>query len=141
MTNLDLRASPVIRFDSGDLAFARNADGEPGITAFEGRCIDTIVCRDGTELSPYRITDALRDVPGVRRFKVSQRELSGLDVDLEVDSAARDPASRNRTVGRITAIFDALLGAGLELNFAFSDNLIPDGTRKFRPVESSVQRP
>ncbi|MEX2123317.1 MAG: AMP-binding protein [Woeseia sp.] len=140
MTNLDLRASPIIRFDSGDLAFARSAGGEPVITAFEGRRIDTLVCRDGTELSPYRITDALRDIPGVSRFKVTQRDLTSLDVDLEVDSASVDH-SRDRTIARIREIFEKLLGRGLELKFAFTDKLIPDGTRKFRPVESRVLRP
>ena len=135
MTNLDLRASPVIRFDSGDLAYARPVDGVLEITAFEGRAIDTVACRDGSELSPYRITDALRDVPGVSRFKVTQRGLTRFDVDLEAV-----PPARGRAEERVRAIFDALLGPGLELTFRFSDRLIPDGTRKFRPVESSVKR-
>ena len=134
MTNLDLRASPVIRFDSGDLAYARPVNGVLEITAFEGRVIDTIACRDGSELSPYRITDALRDVPGVSRFKVTQRELACFDVDLEAP-----PSARSQAADRVRAIFDALFGPGLELTFRFGDELIPDGTRKFRPVESQVR--
>lgn len=133
MTNLDLRASPVIRFDSGDLAYASPVDGALRITAVEGRAIDTVACRDGSKLSPYRITDALRDVPGVRRFKVTQRALTRFDVDLEAPLSARTQAA-----DRFREIFDALLGTGLELSFRFSDKLIPDGTRKFRPVESTT---
>jgi phenylacetate-CoA ligase len=135
MTNLDLRASPIIRFDSGDLAFAENVDGHLRVVAFEGRSIDTIVRHDGTELSPYRITDALRDIPGVRRFKVTQRRLDGVAVDLEVD-----PSLRKQAVDRIRSILDELLGGGVNLSFGFSDNLVPDGTSKFRPVESRVVR-
>ena len=133
MTNLDLRASPVIRFDSGDLAYARPVDGALEITAFEGRAIDAIACRDGSELSPYRITDALRDVPGVSRFKVTQRDLTRFDVDLEAA-----PSARSQAADQVRAILGALLGPGLELTFRFSDRLIPDGTRKFRPVESQL---
>ena len=135
MTNLDLRASPIIRFDSGDLAFAENVDGELRVMAFEGRSIDTIVRHDGTELSPYRVTDALRDIPGVRRFKVTQRRLDGVAVDLEVD-----PSLRKQAVERIRSILSELLGGGVNLSFGFSENLVPDGTRKFRPVESRVIR-
>lgn len=136
MTNLDLRACPVIRFDSGDLALVGNSGGQARVTGFEGRVVDTILCRDGTELSPYRITDALRDVPGVKRFKVTQTDLSALAIDLEVE-----PDSRNQAVERIRAVLDELLGAGLELTFGFTDKLVPQGARKFRPVESQVARP
>jgi phenylacetate-CoA ligase len=135
MTNLDLRASPIIRFDSGDLAFADDIDGELRVMAFEGRSIDTIIRRDGGELSPYRITDALRDIPGVRRFKVTQRRMNGLTVDLEVDSRLRKQA-----VDRIRSILDELLGGGVDLSFGFTDKLVPDGAPKFRPIESLVPR-
>src|SRR5690606_16606129 len=108
MTNLDLRASPIIRFDSGDLASVKVVDGIPLITAFEGRLIDTIVCRDGTQLSPYRITDALRDVAGVKQFKVTQHQLDSLTVDLQADGDARDHAEKE-----IREIFRNLLGEGI----------------------------
>ena len=135
MTNLDLRASPIIRFDSGDLAHAETINGKPRVSAFEGRVIDTIVARNGQELSPYVITDALRDVPGLQRFRICQHTVARFDIDLEVVSALRHEA-----VEQIQATFERLLGAGLDLRFGFSDNLVPEGTRKFRPVESRVLR-
>jgi hypothetical protein len=135
MTNLDLRASPIIRLDSGDLAYADDMDGELRVMAFEGRSIDTIVRTDGTELSPYRITDALRDIRGVRRFKVTQRRLNGLTIELEVD-----PSLRSQAVNEIRSILDALLGDCVNLSFGFSDNLVAEGALKFRPVESRMLR-
>ena len=135
MTNLDLRASPIIRFDSGDLAYADYMGGALRVIAFEGRSIDTIIRTDGTELSPYRITDALRDVRGVRRFKVTQRRLDGLAIDLEVD-----PSLRRQAVNEVRSILSELLGGDVNLSFGFTDNLVPDGTRKFRPVESKLLR-
>jgi phenylacetate-CoA ligase len=136
LTNLDLRASPIIRFDSGDVASVRLQDGVPLLTAIEGRQIDTIVGRDGEALSPYRITDALRDVPGVRRFKVTQLDLATFRVDLEADTD-----SRTRAVNAIKAIFDQLLGTGLEMEFHFLETLVTEGSIKFRPVESRLARP
>jgi phenylacetate-CoA ligase len=135
LTNLDLRGSPIIRFDSGDLAHADLAGGKLRIRKFEGRIVDTLLARDGKELSPYRVTDALRDITGIKRFRISQRTLSELDIYLETE-----PGARNKAVEEVQAVFDSLLGAGLELNFTFSENLIADGARKFRPIESRVPR-
>jgi phenylacetate-CoA ligase len=136
MTNLDLRASPIIRFDTGDLVHVDDSGGRPRITAFEGRQIDSILCEDGTEVSPYAVTDALRNIPGVQRFKITQHELNVLDVELEVGSSLRDEA-----MSRISLILKTLLGNGIELSFAIRDDLSPPGTLKFRPVESRVSRP
>lgn len=136
MTNLDLLASPLIRFDSGDLAIVEDVDGAPMVTVIEGRRIDTIVCRDGSELSPYRITDALRDVAGLRRFRVTQRRTTEFAVEIEAD-----PCMREAIAAQITTIFDSLLGENLQLDFTYSDRLVPEGARKFRPVASEVPRP
>lgn len=135
MTNLDLLASPLIRLDSGDLAVVEELDGKLMVTAFEGRRIDTIICRDGSELSPYRITDALRDVSGLRRFRVTQRRTTDFAFEIEAD-----PPARQAITAQITAIFDNLLGTGLGLEFAYSDRLVAEGAPKFRPVVSEVSR-
>ena len=135
MTNLDLRASPIIRFDCGDLALAETVDGELRVKAFEGRRIDTIAHRDGSVLSPYRITDAFRDIPGLRRFRVIQNALTAFHVELEAEGTARE-----RTASAVRRVLGELLGAGLELHVVFRDRLTSDGVRKFRPVESRLVR-
>jgi len=136
MTNLELHSSPVIRFESGDLAHVKTVDGRPAVVAIEGRCIDTIVRRDGSELSPYRITDALRDVAGLKRFKVTQRSVGEFHIELEVAAEARAKSEQN-----VRAILERLLGPDLNIAVYFRRKLIPDGARKFRPVESHVGRP
>lgn len=135
MTNMDLRASPLIRFDSGDLAQVETVSGKRVVTAFEGRSIDTLVCRDGSELSPYRVTDALRDVPGVRRFKITQHDLADLEVDLEADCAVE-----RQVEAETSRILEGLLGSGLKIEFRFNSEIVPEGSRKFRPVESRIGR-
>lgn len=135
MTNLDLHASPMIRFDSGDLATVHWVEGKPQIVAFEGRHIDTIIGRDGSEISPYKITLALQHVTGLRRFKVTQRSVTDILVELEVDDSQQSHAEQ-----RTRAIFEELLGSGLNIDLQFRRDLVPDGARKFRSVESHVSR-
>ena len=132
MTNLDLESSPIIRYDAGDLAVL-DADGR--VTAFEGRRLDTIVCRDGSELSPYRITDALRDIAGLRRFRVRQCDTARIEVEAEAE-----PAVRGAVSAEIRGVFERLLGAGLGLEVTFRECLVPEGAAKFRPVVSEVPR-
>ncbi len=135
MTNLDLRAAPVIRFDSGDLARIRQSATGPVISAIEGRYIDAVLGRNEVEISPYRITDSLRDVPGVKRFKVTQRELTNFVVDLECAAALQQQATQ-----RVVDVLTGLLGPGLQVEFRFMERLLTDGARKFRPVESRVSK-
>ena len=135
LTNLDLAITPFIRYDSGDLAVIAEHDGNVHITAFEGRRLDTIVLRDGSELSPYRITDALRDVPHLARFKVLQESLDRVRVDVEIDPAAFEGACAD-----IRGILSRLLGDDVHVECRRQSTLLPAGARKFRPVESRVAR-
>lgn len=135
MTNLDLRVTPFIRYDSGDLAVVENHYGTPQITSIEGRRLDTIVLRDGSELSPYCITDALRDVPKLTRFKVVQESLDNFTVELEIEAPAYNEASNE-----IRRILHELTGNEVTIRFRRQATLLPNGQRKFRPVESRVER-
>lgn len=135
MTNLDLHASPMIRFDSGDLATVRWVEGKPEVLAFEGRRIDIIIGRDGSEISPYKITLALQQVSGLKRFKVTQRSVTGILLEFEAEADQRFQVAQSAR-----AIFDELLGTGLNIDIQFRRNLVPEGSRKFRSVESCVAR-
>lgn len=136
MTNLDLRAAPIIRFDSGDLASLEQVDGLRRITHLDGRQIDTIVLSDGTELSPYRVTDALRNVCGLRRFRIVQRAVGRFSAELELDSDDCENATQN-----VARTLHTLLGPDAQIDLIEKPKVLADGTRKFRPVESQVSRP
>lgn len=135
VTNLDLHASPIIRFDTGDLAKICWIEDKPRLAAVEGRRLDAIVSQDGEEISPYRITDALRDIAGLRRFKITQRDLTDILIGLEVDDS-----ERNRIEVYTRATLGELLGDGLHIEVEFHSQLVPDASRKFKPVESLVGR-
>lgn len=135
MTNLDLHASPMIRFDSGDLATVRWVDGQPHIMAFEGRRIDTIIGRDGSEISPYELTLALQNVPGLKRFKITQRSVADILLEFEADVDQQHQVAQSAS-----AVFEELLGTDLKIDVQFRRDLVPEGSRKFRSVESLVGR-
>ena len=86
-------------------------------------------------MSPYRITDAFRDISGVERFKVTQHDLTAFEIGLEAD-----PAVRGRVETEISDVLESLLGAGLQLVFRYDSEIIPQGSVKFRPVESRISR-
>ncbi len=136
MTNLDLHASPMIRFDSGDLATVRWVEGKPEVLAFEGRRIDTIIGRDGSEISPYKITLALQHVSGLKRFKVTQRSVTDILLEFEAEADQQSQVAQSAR-----AIIVELLGTRLNIDIQFRRNLVPEGSRKFRSVESHVGRP
>lgn len=133
VTNLDLRCSPIIRYDSGDLVSLTVENGVKRIVSILGRQVDTLRSIDGSEISPYRVTDALRDVPGLRQFKVTQTKLDNVDVDLEVTSEHQSVAT-----DRVHEILGQLLGTGMNINVNFHEKLVRDGARKFRSIESTM---
>lgn len=135
MTNLELQACPVLRFECGDLAHVANVNGSPVLQRLEGRQIDTLVSATGEELSPYRITDALRHISGLRRFQITQHDIASIEVRLEVAPLDTDIVRR-----QVSDILYRLLGDGLDLDVECQDRLVPDGAVKFRPIECRLQR-
>jgi hypothetical protein len=80
------------------------------------------------------VTLALEGIPLLRRYKITQRSLQTLDVKLEAAECARGGIAN-----RVALALNDLLGPELRLNMEFVDRLVPDGTRKFRPVESTLE--
>ena len=135
MTNLDLHASPIIRYDSGDLVEIDAAGKIPLVRSFIGRQIDTIVDDDGVEVSPYRITDALGRVDGLKRFKVVQNRPGAATVYAEVNES-----NKHRVKQEIRDAFGKLFRRTVIATIEFEANMISEGTTKFRPIESRVSR-
>ena len=108
---------------------------EAHVVALEGRRLDTIVGRDGSELSPYEITLALQGLSGLNRFKVTQRAYSELLVELEADADAQDGLAR-----KTRSLLREILGEDTVVDIRFRDRLVPEGSRKFGTIESLVLR-
>lgn len=139
MTNLDLKAMPLIRYDSGDIGVA--GDGSPcgcgrmlpAIKRVEGRRIDAIKLKDGRTVSPYRVTCAMEKIPGVLKYQVIQTSPADLTVRLAVDGPGTGATGR-----AVSHAMRSVLGDGMQIHLDFDLPLRAPEGRKFRVVESMV---
>jgi phenylacetate-CoA ligase len=136
MTNLDLWAMPMIRYDTGDMGAFGSDGGTPGkddLLRIEGRSVDCIVAADRRLISPFRLTSALQDVPGLRRFRIRQTRLEEIEVDLET-------ATEASTSGEVVVRLSALLGPTVRIKTQAVAQIRVGPSGKFRVVESALAR-
>jgi phenylacetate-CoA ligase len=139
MTNLELRATPFIRFETGDLAVPAVAERCACGRSFarmqrvEGRLVDCVRLRDGRVVSPFQLTLELERVAGLERYQVVQDEVDRFTVRYEGPETDRD--SREREARRA---LERVLGADCRVALERHASLDPPPGRKFRVVESRV---
>ena len=139
ITNLELMAMPIIRFRAGDLAVAGPAErcacgrGLRRIARIEGRIVDIIRLPDGTVISPYRVTLAVKRVAGLRRFQVVQEDRDSFT--LRFESSDADAATTGTAAGEA---LQAELGPQARLTVRREASLDPPPGRKYRVVESRM---
>jgi phenylacetate-CoA ligase len=137
MTNLELYATPFIRFETGDLAVAggvgRCACGSwfRRLERVEGRLVDCVRLRDGRLLSPFELTLVLEGVEGLERYQVVQEDLDRFTVRHE--GPEQGFAERERQVRQA---LERVLGTGCRICLERRPSLDPPAGRKFRVVES-----
>lgn len=138
-TNLDSEAMPFIRFDTKDLGvFGRPQPCACGRTTtvlkrVDGRVYDCIHLANGRRLSPYALTDAIIRVVGVQRFRVLQRAVGEILIELESSDEQQDAAPQ-----AVRTAVKATVGAGTDVQVVTDRQLLPMPGRKFRIVESHV---
>jgi len=133
MTNLDLWAMPMIRYDTGDMGAYGGAGGGDDLLRIEGRSVDCIVGPQQRLISPFQLTSALQDVTGLRRFRIRQTSRDEIEVDLETDAPTSASAE---TIARLAP----LLGATFRIKPQVVAELRAGPGGKFRVVESSIKR-
>jgi phenylacetate-CoA ligase len=99
VTDLGGGVMPLIRFDTGDLVQRDHSRADAPIVQFSGREVDCLKRSDGGWVSPYEVTVALDQVPGIRQYQVAQRRDLTIDlyvapVDASSSAAALDSACR-----------------------------------------------
>lgn len=138
-TSLDLLGTPMIRYDTGDLARAPVtglcACGSrlARVARFEGRIVDGIRLADGRLLSPYRLTEAVETAPGLARYQIVQEAVDRFTV--RVQSANGVPAE---TAGRIVAAIRDSVAGPVAVDVVGAPDLDPPAGQKFRVVVSRV---
>jgi phenylacetate-CoA ligase len=137
VTHLATRDFPFIRYRTGDIARLDEQTpcpcgrGLPLLADIQGRSTDFVVAADGTVMHGLALIYVVRDLPGVRAFKVVQETLGRTTVLLAVD-ATFDRAN----VEVIVAGFRRRLGASVDVNVEFVDHIGPEKSGKYRYVVS-----
>ncbi|MCZ6463813.1 MAG: hypothetical protein O7A09_05705 [Proteobacteria bacterium] len=143
MTNLELYATPFIRFDTGDLGVPRSASGGERcscgrslarIERIEGRLVDSIRLGSGRMISPFQLTIELERIPGIDRYQVIQEDTDRFTVRYEGSEKGAD--EREQAARRALA---AVVGPRCEIRTERRPNLDPPPGQKFRVVESRLR--
>ncbi len=117
LTHLDAIGMPLIRYKTGDLAAWDDAPCPCGralarLRRIEGRSTDAVRREDGGSAHALSLIYVLRDAPGVRQFRISQRHDLSLDVDI-VANPAFDMAQQQRA----GALLARQIGSAVDVRF------------------------
>ena len=141
ITDLTNTATPIIRYRGlGDLA---RWDASPcacssslrSIRQIEGRAAAMLRARSGTLISPYIITNAIEEVPGLAQYQVIQKQLGMLEVRVVAESNA----PRQRIENGVIRALEAALANDAELQITFVSRIAaPAGSHKVPLVISEL---
>jgi len=141
MTNLNLMATPFIRFDTGDIGISDPRASCPCGRSFallqrvEGRIVDSLYLKNETTVSPYKITCALEKLPNVLRFQVIQEDYTRITVRVETDGKGGHGVEDG-----VRSTAKLILGENIEVTVVEVDKIQTVPGRKFRVVESKLRR-
>ncbi len=135
-THLATRDFPFIRYRTGDIGALGTQPcacgrGLPVLERLEGRTTDFVIAADGKVLHGLALIYILRDLPGVRSFKIVQHSRFAVQVLLvtEAGFAADAPA-------RIVMGFKQRLGEAVAVTVEQVDLIAAEKSGKFRYVVS-----
>jgi len=138
VTHLATRDFPLVRYRTGDVGVL-DAEacpcgrGLPVLKDVQGRTTDFVVASDGSVMHGLALIYALRDLPGIERFRIEQLSLQETQVKI-VPGAAFDPAS----LPSIERDFKSRLGASVSIRIEIVDAIPAEASGKFRYVVSRV---
>jgi phenylacetate-CoA ligase len=139
VTHLATRDFPFIRYRTGDVAVmdtrTRCACGRglPLLSEIQGRTTDFVVAADGTVMHGLALVYVVRDLPGVRAFKIVQESLQHTVVQLVTD----DDFAPQREA-EIVQGFRRRLGAQVNVTVQRVSSIAPEKSGKYRYVVSRV---
>lgn len=138
VTHLATGDFPFIRYRTGDIGVLGTAPcscgrGLPLLKEIQGRSTDFLVAQDGTVMHGLALVYILRDLAGVKSFKISQESLALTCVQVVLEQPLDAPLRE-----QIVAGFKARLGAGVEVQVEQVAAIAPEKSGKFRYVVSKV---
>ena len=138
VTHLATGDFPFIRYRTGDIGVLDDAPcacgrGLPLLKAIEGRSTDFLVAQDGTVMHGLALIYVIRDLPGVRQFKIVQESLALTRILLATD-ALFDEAN----IVKIEVGIRQRLGDGVRVEIERVDEVGKEKSGKYRYVVSHV---
>lgn len=138
VTHLATTDFPFIRYRTGDIGSVGTEKcacgrGLPLLKEIRGRSTDFVVASDGTVMHGLALIYILRDVPGVKAFKVVQESIGLTDVFLVTDASFEAAMTE-----RIVREFQKRLGNSVRININITDSIPPEKSGKYRYIVSHV---
>ncbi len=138
VTHLATSDFPFIRYRTGDIGVLSDeacacGRGLPLLAEVQGRSTDFVVAADGTVMHGLALVYILRDLPGVKQFRIVQETLDLTRVELVADPG-QDPVRDSA----IVSAFRRRLGPSVEVRIEPVEAIAPERSGKYRYVQSKV---
>lgn len=139
VTHMATADFPFVRYRTGDVAVMDDrrcacGRGLPMLKEIQGRSTDFVISADGTIMHGLALIYILRDLPGLRAFKVVQHSRMRTEVLL-----VPEPGFERGQSSHIVAAFKKRLGAAVEIDVQFVEQIAPEKSGKFRYIISHAQ--
>jgi len=138
VTHLATGDFPFIRYRTGDVGVLDDQScscgrGLPLLKEIQGRTTDFLVAQDGTVMHGLALIYILRDLPGVRQFKIIQESRDQTRIQLVTDDALTDALTE-----KIISGVKQRLGNGVAVQIERLPEIQKEASGKFRYVVSHV---
>ncbi|TAN84698.1 MAG: phenylacetate--CoA ligase family protein [Gallionella sp.] len=139
VTHLATGDFPFIRYRTGDVGVLTDEPcpcgrGLPLLKEIQGRTTDFVLAQDGTVMHGLALIYVVRDLPGVREFKIVQESLDYVRVLIATDADFADAS--------LNSIADGIkkrLGAGVTVKIEQVAEVPKEASGKFRYIVSRVE--
>ena len=138
VTHLATQDFPFIRYRTGDIGalspeLCSCGRGLPLLKEIQGRTTDFVVAQDGTVLHGLALIYVLRDLAGVKEFKIIQESIGKTRVQI-----VKDDAYQPNFDLIIQSEFKKRLGESVEIHVEYKDEIKAEKSGKYRYVVSKV---
>ncbi|PKO89916.1 MAG: capsule biosynthesis protein CapK [Betaproteobacteria bacterium HGW-Betaproteobacteria-10] len=135
-THLATADYPFIRYRTGDIGTLSNEKcscgrGLPVLKEIQGRSTDFVIAADGTVMHGLALIYILRDLSGVKEFKVIQESIAQTRVQI-----VTEPAYQASSDQEIIKGFKQRLGESVEIKIEKVAEITPEKSGKFRYIIS-----
>jgi phenylacetate-CoA ligase len=139
VTDLYSHEVPFVRYLTGDigvLSSRRCGCGRPLplLERLDGRSNDSVVTADGRVMHGQSLISTLMEIPGIEQFRICQKSVSRLHVQL-----VRNEAYRQECEERILKGWSERLRTPLQVTFEYLPALAHERSGKFKHIVSEIQ--